>query len=57
MKSFAIATLLAVSTLAFSVGDVQVKNKDAEPKNVLSASSKGDYSITGEEGARMVQSS
>ena len=55
MKSFAVATLLAASTLAVTIGDVQVKNKDAEPKNVLSASSKGDFSITGEEGARVMK--
>ena len=56
MKSFAVATLLAASTLAATIGDVQVKTKDAEPKNVLSASSTGEYSITGEEGARVLKS-
>jgi hypothetical protein len=57
MKSFAIATLLAITTLAVDIGNVQVKNKDAEPKNVLSATSMASWSITGEEGARIMESS
>ena len=54
MKSFAATTLLAVTTLAVSTGDVTVQ--DSASKDIMEASATMDLTVEGEEGARVLTS-